>query len=142
MSVIEKGSKVTLNFELSLEDGSVIDSNFDQAPVEFEIGDGNLLPGFEETLVGLKAGAEQTVTIARENAFGASNPQNVQNFKRSEFGADYELEVGLMISFQDKANTELPGVIKSFDDQWVEVDFNHPLADKAIIFKAKIAEVV
>ncbi|BCE03063.1 FKBP-type peptidyl-prolyl cis-trans isomerase [Marinicellulosiphila megalodicopiae] len=138
---INEASEVSLNFELQLQDGQIIDSNFDKAPATFKMGDGSLMSGFEEALIGLKAGDESSTVIPSEKAFGMPNPQNIQNMKREDFAKDIELEKGLIISFADANNSELPGVIKSWDEKWVEVDFNHPLAGKEIVFKVKVAEV-
>ncbi len=104
---IEVGTRVTLNFALTLEDGEVVDSNFDAPPASFTIGDGNLLPGFEAPLVGLKSGDENEFLIAPEKAFGQHNPQNVQAIERDNFSDD-ELDIGLVLSFQN-GDGELPG---------------------------------
>jgi len=141
MTAINEASEVSLNFELQLQDGQIIDSNFDKAPATFKMGDGSLMPGFEEALIGLKAGDESSSVVPSEKAFGQPNPQNIQNIKREDFAKDIELEKGLIISFADANNSELPGVIASWDEKWVEVDFNHPLAGKEIVFKVKVAEV-
>ena len=136
---VELGTKVTLHFALVLEDGDVIDSNFETAPATFTVGDGNLLPGFESTLMGLENGDEREFTIPPEEAFGQHNPQNVQKVDRSNFDQQ-ELEVGAMFSFQN-GDGELPGVIIEFEDEEILVDFNHPLAGKNIIFQIKIMDI-
>ncbi|MDE0840803.1 MAG: peptidylprolyl isomerase [Porticoccaceae bacterium] len=136
---IEVGTRVTLNFALVLEDGEVVDSNFDAPPASFTIGDGNLLPGFEEPLVGLSSGDENEFLIAPEKAFGQHNPQNVQSVERDNFNED-ELEVGLVLSFQN-GDGELPGVVIALSDDEVMVDFNHPLAGQSIVFRVKIFNV-
>ncbi len=136
---VELGTKVTLHFALVLEDGDVIDSNFETAPATFTVGDGNLLPGFESTLIGLENGDEREFTIPPEEAFGQHNPQNVQRVDRSNFDQQ-ELEVGAMFSFQN-GDGELPGVIIEFKDEEILVDFNHPLAGKNIIFQVKIMDI-
>ena len=136
---VELGTKVTLHFALVLEDGDVIDSNFETAPATFTVGDGNLLPGFESTLIGLENGDEREFTIPPEEAFGQHNPQNVQRVDRSNFDQQ-ELEVGAMFSLQN-GDGELPGVIIEFEDEEILVDFNHPLAGKNIIFQVKIMDI-
>lgn len=141
MTTISSSSRVTLHFALLLEDGSVVDSTFDKQPASLVMGDGNLLPGFETTLLGLVAGDEREFKVLPENAFGQPNPLNVQYFKRSDFGADMQLEEGLIISFADAARAELPGVIKNVTATEVMVDFNHPLAGKTLRFNVKILEV-
>jgi len=136
---VELGTKVTLHFALVLEDGDIIDSNFESVPATFTVGDGNLLPGFESTLMGLVNGDEREFTISPEDAFGQHNPQNVQRVDRSNFDQQ-ELEIGAMFSFQN-GDGELPGVIVEFEDDEILIDFNHPLAGKNIIFQVKIMNI-
>ncbi len=136
---IDQGRKVTMHFAIKLTDGQIVDSNFEGAPVEFEVGDGNIPEGFEAALNGLKVGDHLDLTIDPERGFGQHNPSNIQTMKRSDF-KDMELEPGLVISFQEPGG-ELPGVIVEFDDERVEVDFNHPLAGKTILFEVKILNI-
>ena len=137
---IGQNTEVTLHFALHLENGDTVDSTFDKAPATFKVGDGNLLPGFENALFGFKGGDKRTVVVAPENAFGQPNPQNVQIIPRSQF-KDMELSEGLLVIFNDAANTELPGVVKGFDDDQVTIDFNHPLAGKTLTFDVEIKDV-
>ncbi|NRP26657.1 MULTISPECIES: peptidylprolyl isomerase [unclassified Marinobacterium] len=136
---IEQGRKVTMHFAIKLTDGQIVDSNFEVAPVEFEVGDGNIPEGFEAALSGLKVGDHLDLTIDPERGFGQHNPSNIQTMKRSDF-KDMELEPGLVISFQEPGG-ELPGVIVEFDDERVEVDFNHPLAGKTILFEVQVLNI-
>jgi FKBP-type peptidyl-prolyl cis-trans isomerase SlpA len=137
---IGQNTEVTLHFALHLENGDTVDSTFEKAPATFKVGDGNLLPGFEAKLFGFKAGDKRTVVVEPENAFGQPNPQNVQVMPRSQF-VDMELSEGLLVIFNDAANTELPGVVKAFDEAQVTVDFNHPLAGKTLNFEVEILTV-
>jgi len=133
---IGPGRKVTMHFAIKLEDGQIIDTNFDKAPAEFEVGDGNIPEGFEAALTGLKAGDHVELTIAPERGFGQHNPSNIQRMKRSDF-RDMELEPGLVFSFQEPGG-EIPGVVVEFDEKNVSVDFNHPLAGKTLTFEVKV----
>jgi FKBP-type peptidyl-prolyl cis-trans isomerase SlpA len=144
---IEQGSLVEMHFSLALESGELIDSNFAGKPARFRIGDGNVLPGFEETLLGLETGMEVEKLIPAEQAFGLVNPDNRQTFPIAKFQhlLDDDLiptEIGSVVSFRDPGGGELPGVIASIDEHRVVVDFNHPLAGKSILFRAKILSVV
>ena len=132
--------EVTLHFALKLGNGDVVDSTFDKSPATFKVGDGNLLPGFEQAIYGLKAGDKRSLEISPEQGFGQGNPQNIQAMPRSQF-QDMELSEGLLVIFNDAANAELPGVVKAFDDSQVTIDFNHPLAGKALSFDVEIIEV-
>jgi len=140
-NLIGNTSRVTLHFSLSLDDGSVIDSNFDQTPATLSIGDGNLPRGFEEHLLGMSAGHKASFTVLPEKAFGQHNPSNIQHVKRKSFAADMALSEGLVVSFADANKGELPGVIQAIGEDEVTVDFNHPLAGKNLIFKVEIVAV-
>lgn len=138
---IGPGTKVTLHFALRLEDGEVIDSNFEREPVAFTVGDGNLLPGFEKAIFGLLEGERKTLVIKPEDGFGQRNPNNIQEIARTQFSPDIELSEGLMLSFADAQKTELPGVVTDFNDDVVVVDFNHPLAGRDILFDVAILRI-
>lgn len=138
---IGDGTRVFLNFSLSLEDGSEVDSNFGGEPVAFEVGDGSLLPGFERRLFGMKPGDRQLIAVPPEDAFGQPNEQNVQRIGRDAFDDAIELEKGLLCSFADAAGGELPGMVVAWDDEEVTVDFNHPLAGRTIHFDVQIHRV-
>ena len=140
-SLIGADSKVTLHFSLKFDDGSVIDSTFDREPATFVIGDGSLLEGFEKKIHGMKKGQQGSYTVLPEEGFGQPNPSNVQRFARTDFSADLELAEGLVISFADASQSELPGVIKSIAGDTVMVDFNHPLAGREIQFDVDIIDV-
>lgn len=137
---ITKTSTVSLNFNLSLDDGQLVDGNMYKQAASFEIGDGTLLPGFELNLLGMKAGETGDFMIEPVNGFGVPNINNIQLFSRSQFSG-IALEIGTVVSFSDAAKAELPGVVKSIQGDRIEVDFNHPLAGKSLRFEVKIVEV-
>jgi FKBP-type peptidyl-prolyl cis-trans isomerase SlpA len=138
---VSEGTRVYLNFSVSLEDGSEVDSNFGGDPVDFAVGDGSLLPGFERRLFGMTAGQRQMFTVPPEDAFGQPNENNVQQLPRDQFEDDVALEIGLVFSFADAGGGELPGMIIAFDDEEVTVDFNHPLAGRTILFDVQVHRV-
>ena len=139
--MIQAESNVTMHFALRTPEGEVIDSTFENDPVQMQVGDGNLLPKFEDCLLGLQQGDRKTFTVNPEVAFGQRNDANIQMMKRHQFGADMVLEPGLMISFSDAGNGELPGVIKTIEGDDVAVDFNHPLAGMTLAFEVEIISV-
>lgn len=146
-SRIAEGARVTLHFSLALSDGTLIDSNFDKAPANFVMGDGSLLPGFEEALLGAVSGQHVDVLLPVEKSFGAVNADNVQVLPRRKFAAllanstDPVVE-GTVLSFADAGGFEIPGVVKSIDEDTLVVDFNHPLAGREIRFNAHILAVL
>lgn len=140
---IAYGSTVSLHFEVSLPNGTVIDSTFDRPePVSLTIGDESLLPGFEKVLINLKAGDTRTAHLPADEAFGQWNSENVQSFARAQFAlSEPNLVVGMMMEFADKGQNSLVGVISEVGDDTVKVDFNHPLAGSDVLFKVQIFKV-
>lgn len=136
---IGPGTRVSLHFAIKLQDGQVIDTNFDAPTASFTFGDGNIPEGFEQALLGLKAGEHAELTIAPERGFGMHNPSNIQVLPRSQF-KDMALEPGLVISFKEPGG-DLPGMVTEFSDDRVTVDFNHPLAGKTLIFEVQVESV-
>lgn len=139
-AAIGPGTRVTLHFSIELENGQPVDSTREGKAATFEVGDGNLLEGFEKALFGLKAGESRRLRILPEQGFGQPNPSNMQWVDRSRF-AGMELEPGLVVSFTDPRKGELPGVVRTIDADEVEVDFNHPLAGHTLYFEVEILAV-
>ena len=137
---IQMGDRVRLHFALHLETGEEIDTTRRSDPAMFTVGDGNLLPGFEAVILGMRAGDDAQILIEPENAFGPHRAENVQTLRRDRFGADMVLEKGLLVSF-DGPGGELPGVVREVMEEHVEVDFNHPLAGRRIVFDVSIIDV-
>lgn len=140
-STVGPGLRVHLNFSLALEDGSEVDSNFGGDAVQFTVGDGNLLPGFERRLLGMRPGERKCFEVPPEDAFGQPNESNVQRVARAGFDSDFDLQVGLICSFADAAGGEVAGTIAGFDEDEVVVDFNHPLAGRTILFDVHVHRV-
>jgi len=148
VAMIQQNSQISMHFALRMDvevEGQIqkqeVDSTFGNKAAEFKLGDGNLLAGFEEFLIGLTTGDHKTFQVPPEKAFGQPNPQNIQEMKRSDFAVDMPLSPGLVVSFADAANAELPGVIKSAQGDVVVVDYNHPLAVKTLEFEVQILSV-
>ena len=142
-ALIRKGSKVKLHFSLIIESGEEIDSTRRGKPASLTIGDGNLLPGFEEVLIGLKKGDADQVLIPAADAFGERNKDNLRLMTKDQFEGEKlgaSLEEGLIVSF-DGPGGELPGVIVRVLEDNVEVDFNHPLSGRDILFDFSILAV-
>ena len=134
--------KVELHFSLKLADtGELVDSTFEKKPAELVIGDGNLPAAFEAVIYGMKAGERKIERIEPKDGFGQHNPSNVQKISKDQFDPSVELSEGLVVSFQDKAKSELPGVVAAIDDKMVTVDFNHPLAGRELEFEVEILSV-
>ncbi len=130
-----------MHFSLALTDGTMIDTTFDRQPASFTMGDGSLLPGFEQCLLGLRADDQRRFSVEPVQGFGVRKAENILSLKRSDFAPEMILSTGLVVSFADPSGGELPGVISDFDEHKVEVDFNHPLAGKTLYFDVRIVAV-
>jgi FKBP-type peptidyl-prolyl cis-trans isomerase SlpA len=139
---ISPESTVTLHLSLTLEDGTVAESTFDDAPLVFTLGDGTLIEGLELALYGLRPGDKQRLSLFPEQAFGLRDPEKVHRLPRADFPADMTLEPGCVVGFDAPAGEELPGMIVAAGGAEVEVDFNHPMAGHVVIFEVEIIDVV
>ncbi len=138
---IGPGSRVKIHFTLRLEDGTEALSTLNEEPLECVLGDGTLREGMEMALYGLREGDEQTITLTPEQGWGAHDPALIHHLPRSDFPAGLELQPGQIIAFESSGGEELPGAILALDDQQVEVDFNHPLAGRNVVFWVRVLEV-
>ena len=139
---ISPASTVTLHLSLTMKDGTVAESTFDDEPLTLTMGDGSLAEGLELGLYGLRPGDTQRLELYPEQAFGLRDPGKVHQLPRADFAAEMALEPGLVIGFNTPGGEELSGTIIAFDDATVEVDFNHPLAGQVVIFDVEIIAVV
>jgi FKBP-type peptidyl-prolyl cis-trans isomerase SlpA len=136
---VNERARVTLHFAVLLDNGEEVDSTRHGQPATFEVGDGNLLPGFEAALFGMRAGDHARIELPPGQAFGEHRRENVQLLDRDRF-RDVTLEPGLVVSFA-ASEGELPGVVRRVFERTVEVDFNHPLAGRPIVFDVSILAV-
>ncbi|HSH27347.1 MAG TPA: peptidylprolyl isomerase [Wenzhouxiangella sp.] len=143
-SQIQPGSRVRLHLAIRLADGTVAESSFDDEPLDIVIGDGTLVRGLELALYGMRPGQQQTLTLHPEQAFGAHDPEAVGWLPRDRFPADMKLEPGTLVGFAGAEGTgdeEAAALVIAIEAERVQIDFNHPLAGKAIIFESEILSV-
>ncbi|RUO79815.1 peptidylprolyl isomerase [Idiomarina tyrosinivorans] len=139
---IEDGREVVMHFTIKLTDDSVADSTkMSGKPAKFRMGDGSLTENFEACLIGLRAGAERSFTLAPEDAFGQPNPDNFHYVDTGKFPPDVKPEVGAILAFTQPDGTELPGIVRKIEGPTATIDFNHPLAGQTVIFDVEIISV-
>jgi len=142
MTKAKTGDTVKVHFEGSLEDGSIFGSTMDDEPFEFTIGEKNMLPGFENAVIGMKKGDTKTITLPPEEAYGSYKKELVSAIERSDFPKEIHLEVGkrLRVRTQDEKYTIV--TIKDFTEDNIVLDGNDPLAGKILTFKIELVEIV
>lgn len=138
---IGPGTKITLHFSVLLTSGEVVDTTRNKHPASFEFGDGNLGPGFEKALIGMYKGDDRKIPISSIDGFGEWNADNLQRMDREELERKLDvLDPGVVVSFGSPEG-EVFGVLTKVLKEKVEVDFNHPLAGKDLIFDVSIIDV-
>lgn len=142
MTKAKTGDRVKVHFEGYLEDGTVFGSTMDDEPFEFTIGEKNMLPGFENAVIGMQKGDTKTITLLPEEAYGPHKKELVSNMKRSGFPKEINLEIGkrLRVRTQDGIYTMV--TIKDFTEDSIVLDENDPLAGKTLTFKIELVEVL
>ncbi|HEY9148424.1 MAG TPA: FKBP-type peptidyl-prolyl cis-trans isomerase [Gammaproteobacteria bacterium] len=139
---IVEQSKVVMHYRITLEDGTVADSTWeDNAPIAFALGDGTLSPGLEQALHGLKAGDHETLTLSPEQGFGYKDTENIHNLPRDDFDPEMPLEPGMVIGFSLPSGEELPGMVMDVTESHVQVDFNHPFSGHQLKFEVEVISV-
>ncbi|WP_407356138.1 peptidylprolyl isomerase [Methanolobus sp. WCC5] len=138
---IKDGDTIKIDYTGTLDDGTVFDSsaNHDQ-PLEFTVGAGQVIPGFEEAVRGMEAGEEKTFRIEPAEAYGEHNPALAQSVPRSVIQCDMELTEGMMLMVGTTDGQQMPARISEISDENVTLDMNHPLAGKALTFNIKVVE--
>ena len=142
MNQINRTSLVTLHYRLGLTDDTVLEDSFDDEPMTIQLGQGEMAEGLELSLLGLRTGAEQTIDIKPELAFGHVDETMFHVLPRNQFDPDLELQEGLIIEFSTPDGNTLPGTIIAFDESQVRFDLNHPLAGQTVRYSVKILDVV
>ncbi|OOZ41345.1 hypothetical protein BOW53_04310 [Solemya pervernicosa gill symbiont] len=140
--VVTPESRVTLNFTMSLTDGTLVDATDEGEPHVFTMGDGSMIDGLELAITGLHEGERAKIAISPQQGFGFPDPERIHQMERDKFKDEMELEPGLIIAFSTPAGEEVPGTILEVGDEMVKIDFNHPLAGRDFIFEVEIIEVV
>ena len=138
---IAPGARVRMHYEIRLEDGTVAESSFGGEPLEFTVGDGTLVEGLEQALMGLAGGERRTVRVGPEQAFGYRVEDYVHELPRADFPPDMELAPGLIVGFATPGGEEVPGAIVEVGEERVKVDFNHPLAGHELALTVEVLEV-
>jgi FKBP-type peptidyl-prolyl cis-trans isomerase SlpA len=138
---IGPGMRVEMHFALSLTDGTIAYSSFQEDPLVFAFGDGTLRPGLELAVLGLKAGDEQTLTLLPEQAYGLHDAALVHELPRGDFPALADPAPGQIIAFESPTGEETAGAILAVEDDRIRIDFNHPLAGREVVFRVQILSV-
>ena len=141
MSVIENGSTVKVHYTGTLENGEIFDSSANRDPLQFTIGQGQLIPGFEKAVIGLKVGDSTKTNIPAAEAYGEHNAQMEITVPRTQLPEDMEPEVNLQLQLSQPNGQPIPCQITKIEGDQITIDANHPLAGEDLSFEIEVIEI-
>lgn len=142
MQQVKSGDKVKVHYKGTLSDGTLFDSSEGREPLEFQVGSGMVIAGFDNGVMGMSIGEKKTINIPVDQAYGPSDPERVVEFPITQFPPDLKPEVGMQLNMTNGAGQVIPVVIKNVGAETVTLDANHPLAGKDLTFEIELVDVV
>lgn len=140
--VVAKGDIVTIEYEGKLDDGTLFDSSKNHGkPLDFQVGVGQVIPGFENAMIGMKKGEEKDIKILPADGYGDVNPELIREMPKSEMPEPEKLKEGTVLLVQLPNGMKLPVKITKVTKDTATVDLNHPLAGKNLNFKIKLLDI-
>ncbi len=140
-AVAKAGDVVSIEYTGTLDDGTVFDTSKGRKPLQFALGRGKVIPGFDKAVTGMKTGEAKTVHIPVDEAYGPHEDALIEKVDRSMMPADLKLEVGQLLQAVDEAGEARQVKILALDDKSVTLDGNHPLAGKDLNFQIELVAI-
>lgn len=134
---VKDGLVVSMDYKLTV-DGQVLDSSEEAGPLQFLAGYGNIIPGLEREMMGMKIGESKEVTVQPEDGYGEFDEEAFVEVPRAQLPADLKLEEGLELHVTDEDGNHQAAYVSEFNDESVTLDFNHPLAGAVLNFYVKV----
>ncbi|MEM8814596.1 MAG: peptidylprolyl isomerase [Pseudomonadota bacterium] len=141
MSQAQSGETVRIHYTGTLTDGTQFDSSAGRDPLEFVLGSGQVIPGFDKAVTGMSVGDSKTVTIEAGDAYGDRHAELVQQVARSVIPAELEPEVGMQLQGQSESGEVQHFVITEVSEENITLDGNHPLAGQALTFAIELVGI-
>jgi FKBP-type peptidyl-prolyl cis-trans isomerase 2 len=142
MQQVKSGDTVKVHYHGKLTDGTTFDSSEGREPLEFEVGSGNVIAGFDNGVTGMQVGEKKTINIPVEEAYGQKQDDLYMEFPIDRFPADMQPEVGMQLNMSNGSGQNFPVVIKEVREDSVILDANHPLAGEDLTFDLELVEIV
>jgi len=141
MQQAKSGDTVKVHYSGRLTDGTPFDSSEGREPLEFKVGNGDVIKGFDEGVTGMVVGDKKTVHIPADEAYGQKEEDRIVKFPRTNFPPDMEPEVGMQLNMTNGGGQTIPVVITEVDEENVTLDANHPLAGHDLILDIELVDI-
>ena len=136
---VKSGEYVQIEYTGTLEDGTVFDSSEKHgAPLQFQVGSGQIIKGFDEAVIGMNVGDSKTITLSPADAYGEPNPDMIRPIPKDQFPQGKDFQPGMIMMVGLPNGMQLPVKIVSVEAETITLDLNHPLAGKTLTFKIKM----
>lgn len=142
MQQVQNGDKVKVHYHGKLRSGETFDSSEGREPLEFTVGGGQVIPGFDQGVMGMTVGDKRTVEIDVQNAYGEKSTDMIIEFPKNQFPEDMNPEVGMQLMMNNGQGQQFPVTIAEVKEESVMLDANHPLAGQELIFDIELVEIV
>lgn len=142
MSKAKSGDTVRIHYTGKLDDGTEFDSSAGREPLEFAVGSGQVIPGFDSAVEGMTVGDSKSVSIEPGEAYGERHEQLVQDVPKSALPDEIDAQVGMQLQGQSPEGQVTRFVITAVDDETITLDANHPLAGQRLNFDIELVEIV
>jgi|SRR5690606_6077080 len=142
MARAQTGDTVRVHYTGRFEDGTVFDTSQDREPIEFTLGEHQVIPGFENAVTGMQAGETKTAQIPPEEAYGERREDLLIDVPRAEVPADIDPQIGQTLQVQGAGGQVFPVVVANVGEDMITLDANHPLAGRSLIFDIQLIDIV
>ncbi|PMB01015.1 peptidylprolyl isomerase [Fischerella thermalis CCMEE 5268] len=141
MGQAKLGDTVKVHYTGKLDDGTVFDTSVEREPLQFSIGEGLVIPGFEQAVVGMTPGESKRTNIPADEAYGPYRPELVMVVDKERIPTDVSVEVGQMLQISQSNGQAIPVVVTEVSDSQITLDANHPLAGQELIFDIQLIQI-
>ena len=141
MQQAKSGDKVKVHYHGRLTSGETFDSSEGRAPLEFEVGAGQMIQGFDEGVKGMSVGEKKTLNIPFDKAYGPRNPEMVIDFPKERLPEEMTLEVGMQLMMSNGAGQQIPVQVVEVKEEVIVLDANHMLAGHDLVFDIELVEI-
>ena len=141
MQQVKSGDKVKVHYHGRLQNGNTFDKSEGREPLEFEVGSGMVIRGFDEGVTGMQVGEKKTIQIPFKDAYGPKNPEMIIDMPKEQFPKDMEIEIGMPLVMTNGQGQQFEVLVTQIKEKFIVLDANHPLAGEDLIFDLELVEI-